>query len=408
MEQFRRIEHGEAPTNGASLEYEDLQEEGIIKNLARETDFDSVRLKRIVALPDLTRKENSPIKFIVDKIVTLQSFQSFDIVQIPETITVTNNFDRFGFPKNHPARTPSDTYFVAGDRVLRTHTTSMWLYYLDDPKTRELLEKRGWIGELCYGKVYRKDEIDSKHFPVFHQIDGLYISKRSVKEITLKDFQDILSEITRGVFGPQVEFRFLDDDFPYTNPSTQMEIKRGNDWLEIFGAGLVRDTVLENFGFDPKVYNGWAFGFGLERLAMIKNGIPDIRLFWSDDPRITKQFRDIDSRFKEVSKYPEIIRDISFVVAKSTPLNAFYEIVREAGLSRQSSGGAKTDGENLVEEVKKTDEYEDAAKFGADKKSYTFRIVFRSHERTLLNDEINKIHKSIEELVKKELKAEIR
>ena len=395
MEQFQRIEHGEAPTNGASLEYGDPAEERIIKGLAGKTDFDSLRLKRLLAMPDLTRKANSPLKFIVDAIITLQSFSDFDVVEIPETITVADNFDRFDFPKDHPARRPSDTYFVSNDRVLRTHTTSMWLYYLDDPKTRETLEKRGWIGELCYGKVYRKDEIDSRHFPVFHQIDGLSISKRSVKEITLKDFQDILAEITRGVFGPKVEFRFLDDEFPYTDPSTQMEIRWGDQWLEIFGAGLVKDSVLKNFGFDPTVYNGWAFGFGLERLAMIKNNIPDIRIFWSEDPRIKNQFTSINSQFKEVSKYPEIIRDISFVVSKTTSLNSFYEIVREAG-------------RDLVEEVKMTDQYEDDKKFGADRKSYTFRIVFRSHERTLLNDEINKIHKQIEELVKKELKASIR
>lgn len=392
---FLRIENGVSITGGALLTYHDSQEKEVIDEVMRKNDFDSARLKRLMALPDLTRKSNSPLKFIVDKILTISGFKHFDVVEIPETITVENNFDRFGFPKDHPARRPSDTYFVSSDRTLRTHTTSMWLYYLDDPKTREILESRGWIGELCYGKVYRKDEIDARHFPVFHQIDGLYIAKRSVREITLKDFQDILADIVKSVFGPNVEYRFLDDDFPYTYPSTQMEIKWRGEWLEIFGAGLVRDTVMQNFGFDPKKYNGWAFGFGLERLAMIKNGIPDIRVLWSEDPRITTQFKNVDSQYKEVSKYPEIIRDISFIISKSTSLNAFYEIVREAG------------GE-LVEEVKKTDEFEHDKKFGADKKSYTFRIVFRSHERTLTNDEVNTIHKNIEGLVRTQLNATIR
>ena len=128
---------------------------------------------------------------------------------------------------------------------------------------------------------------------------------------------------------------------------------------------------------------------------MIKMKIPDIRILWSEDPRITKQFTSIDSKFNEVSKYPAVVRDISLVVEKETSLNRFYEIVRHcAG--------------DLVEEVKLTDQYEDAAKFGADKKSYTFRIIYRSHERTLTNNEINDIHKQIEQLTQKELEAVIR
>jgi len=384
-----------AATGGNLITYEDLHEEKILNDLERRSDFDALRLKRLLALPDLTRKENSPVKFIIDKVLALPDFQWFDVVKTPETITVENAFDVFNFPPDHPGRKPTDTFFVTPDRALRTHTTSMWLYYLNDPEIRKQLEERGWLGELCFGKVYRKDEIDAKHFPVFHQIDGLYLIKRAKKEITLQILQDVLANIVRAIFGPKVEFRFLEDDFPFTNPSTQVEIKWGNDWFEVVGAGIVHTAVLKNFNLDPEVYNGWAFGFGVDRLAMIKMKIPDIRILWSEDPRITKQFTSIDSKFNEVSKYPAVVRDISLVVEKETSLNRFYEIVRHcAG--------------DLVEEVKLTDQYEDAAKFGADKKSYTFRIIYRSHERTLTNNEINDIHKQIEQLTQKELEAVIR
>ncbi len=257
------------------------------------------------------------------------------------------------------------------------------------------MNERGWVGEFAFGKVYRKDEIDRKHFPVFHQIDGLYLCKRADRVIGLKDLQDVLAEIVKGVFGPKIEYRFLEDEFPFTDPSTQIEIKFRNDWLEVVGAGVVRDSTLEHLGVDPKVYNGWAFGFGVERLAMMKAGIPDIRVLWSDDPRITKQFTSIDSRYKEVSKYPSVIRDISFIVKKDVVPNRFYEIVRE-------------EGGDLVEEVKKTDEYENDTKLGVENKSYTFRIVYRSFERTLTNEEVNKIHKVIESVSVKELSAKMR
>lgn len=393
---FKRVDLPEkSPTGGEFLKYEDPEEQKILAELEERNDFDALRLKRLLALPDLTRKANSPIKFIIDKILAIPDFKDFDVVEIPETVTVKNAFDLFNFPADHPGRKPTDTFFITPDRVLRPHTTSMWLYYLSDPKVRETLEKRGWLGELCYGKAYRKDEIDRKHFPVFHQIDGLYITKKAQKEITLKTLQNVLANIVRSIFGPKTEFRFLDDNFPFTNPSTQIEIKWGNDWLEVVGAGIVHTEVLKNFDLDPKVYNGWAFGFGLERLAMMKNNIPDIRIFWSEDSRIAKQFTSIDSKYKEVSKYPSVVRDISFVVSKEISLNRFYEIVRHcAG--------------DLVEEVTLTDQYEDEKKFGKDKKSYTFRIIYRSHERTLTNSEVNTIHGQVEEFVKKELGAAIR
>ncbi len=393
---FLRATLKETPfTGGEAISYDDPEEKPILESLSKRNDFDALRLKRLLALPDLTRKEHSPVKLVVDKILTLPELHGFDVVSIPETITLEHNFDTFDFSEDHPSRRETDTYFVAPNRILRTQTTSMWLYYLRDSEAVRKLEERGWVGLVSYGKVYRKDEIDRKHFPVFHQLDGLFLTKRMGKVIMLEDLQKVLTAIVCAVFGPKVVMRFLDDTFPYTDPSTQMEIKFGNDWLEILGAGLAKGTTLQKLGIDPKVYNGWAFGFGIERLAMQKMNIADIRVLWSDDPRVTTQFTSIESMYEEVSKYPAVIRDISFIVSKEIVPNRFYEIARELG-------------GDLIEEVQLTDNYENDAKLGPEKKSYTFRIVYRSFTRTLTNDEVNEIHKKIEELTKKDLAAVIR
>src|SRR3989338_6351797 len=163
--------------------------------------------------------------------------------------------------------------------------TVMWPYYLRDHEVLQRLEEEGNVGLLASGIVFRKDEIDKKHFPAFHQIDFLYICKKSQKVITVKDLEGVQADAVKSIFGPDIEFRFLTDSFPFTDPSIQIEIMWGNQWLEITGAGLVHQQVLKNFNLDPEIYNGWAFAFGVERLAMIKMGIPDIRILWSDDPR---------------------------------------------------------------------------------------------------------------------------
>jgi len=386
---------GGSPTGGDLITYNDRAETGIISKFIEQNNFESLRIRRLLDLPDLTRQTNSPLKFIVDKILKMPEFQNFDLITTPETETMENIFDMFNVPKNHPSRKTTDTYFLNSNRLLRTQTTIMWFYYLNDLKIRKLLEQQGYISALSYGKVYRKDEIDRSHFPVFHQIDGLYIIRKQEQNLTLNTLKEVLTSIIKIIFGPTVMFRFLEDTFPFTDPSTQIEIRNTNEWLEVLGGGLVHHDVLRNFGLDPSIYNGWAFGFGIERLAMIKNNIPDIRLLWSKNPLITEQFTDIESKFVEVSKYPSVVRDISFIVDKNTSLNSFYEIVRD-------HAGA------LVEKVSLTDRYENNKKIGNNKISYTFRIIFRSYEKTLTNTDINEFHKGIEENVKKDLKAIIR
>lgn len=377
------------------IEIKDSTEAKLLAEIHKRTDFKGIRIQNLLKLPDLTLKANSPIKFIVDKVVNLPRFKDFDVASIPQIISVKNNFDVLNTPKDHPSRRESDTYYASPDMVLRTQMTDVWPFYLREPATIKKLNNDGEAGALCFGKVYRKDEIDRNHFPAFHQIDGLYLCKREKRTITQKDLVDVLVDIAKMLYGEKVEWKVIPDDFPYTHQSVEMDIMVNGNWLEILGAGLVQDVVLQNLGVDPKVYNGWAFGFGLDRLAMIKMGISDIRVLWSDDERITRQFTGLDSKFKEVSKYPQAVRDISFIVAKNVGLNNYYEIVRDCG-------------GNLIEEVKLLDTYDDEKKFGKGNISYTFRIVYRSPERTLTSKEVNDTHEQIRSKTVLELKATLR
>lgn len=373
---------------------EDPQEKVLIEELNKRSDIKAERIKRLLALPDLTKKENSPVKILFDQIINLPRFDGFDIVEFPKFVTVEQCFDLLNAPKDHPSRKETDTYYVDEKYLLRTQMTAFWSFYLKDKEVLERLEKEGEIKALSPGIVFRKDEIDRSHYPAFHQIDGLLICKKEKKIISQDDLKAVQIDLAKGIFGPDIEYKFLDDTFPYTVESLEMDIKFNGDWMEVNGAGLVNPVVMEKFGLDPEVYNGWAFGFG-ERLAMIKMGIPDIRIIWSNDPRITSQFKDINSKFTEVSKFPATVRDISFVIDKNINLNNYYEIVRDYA-------------DDLIEEVKLLDEYENEEKFGVDKKSYTFRIVYRSSERTLTNEEINKIQEEIRKKTEQDLGAVLR
>jgi phenylalanyl-tRNA synthetase alpha chain len=349
----------------------------------------------LLKLPDLIKKENSPVKILVDQILKLPRFADFGLVDFPRIVTVQDNFDLLNTPKDHPSRGETDTNYLTDKDILRTQTTTMWPFCLRDKDILETLEKDGHFGALSTGIVFRKDEIDRNHYPAFHQIDGLYICRKDQKVITQKDLEDVEIDIAKSIFGNDVEYKFLVDSFPFTDPSVEMDIKFNDNWMEVVGSGLVHKEVLKKFGLDPEVYNGWAFGFGVDRLAMVKMGITDIRVLWSDDTRITSQFKDINSKYKEVSKYPETTRDISFIIDKNVNLNNYYEIVRDFS-------------ENLIEEVKLLDSYEDDAKFGKDKKSYTFHIVYCSPERTLTSEEVNEIQEKIRNKTVQDLNAVLR
>jgi phenylalanyl-tRNA synthetase alpha chain len=304
------------------------------------------------------------------------------------------SFDLFDFPAGHPARSKSDTYYVNDKNILRTHTTVCWYYYLMNGEIKKRIAQNEPVGCFSFGKVYRKDEIDRNHMNVFHQIDGWYLAPKSLKTIGKKDLEETLGNVAKAVFGPNVIYRLAEDTFPYTNPSMEMEIKAGDRWVEGNGCGVVKGSVLKKLGVDPNNYTGWAFGFGLERLAIASISLPDIRLLWSEDPRVTKQLK-LGQKFVEVSKYPAIVRDISFIVPKSFSPNDYFDLVRDTL-------------EDFAEQVELLDKYENTQKFGADKISYAYRITYRSLDRTLTNAEVDVLHKKLEETTQKAFSAAIR
>src|SRR3989344_5555758 len=276
------------------------EEKKLIGDLEKRTDADAKRMLRVLNLPDLSRTEGSPLKEIVNRASKVKSLAGFDVIQIPEIISTEVLFDLFNMPPGHPARSKSDTYYVYENHVLRTHDTVFWYYYLNHPEIKKKIEKRETLGVICYGKVYRKDEIDRQHMNVFHQFVGLLIGPDDKITITPDDLKNALSEIAKSIFG-QVNFRFYEHQFPYTDPSFEMEAEINGQWIEMLGSGMARKSVLANFGLTN--YHGWAFGFGLERLAIASLDLPDIRLLWSEDPRVTRQLK-LGQKFIEVSKYP--------------------------------------------------------------------------------------------------------
>src|SRR5262249_45598850 len=149
----------------------------------------------------------------------------------------------------HPARSRSDTYYIDDTHVLRTHDTVFWYYYLNHPEIKKRIANKETLGCLCYGKVYRKDEIDSKHMNVFHQFGGLYIGPDDKAKITPDDLKKALSEVGKSVFGA-TNFRFYEHQFPYTDPSFEMEAEINGQWIEMVGSGMVRKSVLSNLGVE--------------------------------------------------------------------------------------------------------------------------------------------------------------
>lgn len=374
------------------------EENSLRDQLIARNDTGAERLKRYLAMADLTKTEGSPVKAVIDRVINLPCFANFDIIDTPEIISPQIVFDLFNFPPDHPARQASDTYFVDQDHILRPHTSLMWKYYFDLPEVIEKMENYGSVGALSYGKVYRRDEIDWQHSNILHQFDGLFVIKKEMKIIKQADLEEICREVTRSVLSDDRKEKILVDKFPYTDPSIEMNVAWDDDqWVEVNGAGIVHPQVLHNLGIDGDKYNGWAFGFGVDRLAMLKMRIPDIRLLYSTDERITKQLADFNNTYQPVSKFPPVVRDISFIVDRDKfNLNAYYETVREVI------------GDKFIEEVERLDEYENEEKFGPGRKSYTFRIVYRHLERTLTNEEVNLIHERLHEETEKRYGAEVR
>lgn len=378
----------------ANLVITNKEENRLKVELEKRTDSEAARIKRYLNMGDLSRRDSGPIRELVNNIVGLEQFKGFDVITIPEIVPANASFDLFNFPLDHPARSKSDTYYVNDENILRTHTTVMWYYYFQQPEVREKIKSNLPLGVLSYGKVYRKDEIDRNHMNIFHQMDGLYLHPTSEKKITQDDLKEVLANVVKAAFGPDIKYRFNPDNFPYTNESLEMEVDKDGQWVEVLGAGLVQPEVLKRLDVEPEQYNGWAFGFGLERLAIIGMDLPDIRLLWSEDARVVKQLK-LGQKFEAVSKFPPVIRDISFIVKNDFLPNDYFDLIRDIG-------------GDLVEEVQLLDKYENEVKFGKDRVSYTYRIFYRSPERTLEATEVEPLQDEIYKQTALQYNAELR
>lgn len=244
-----------------------------------------------ITLPGRKANEGSlhPLTKTVAEIKEIVSDMGFDIVDGPEIEYVKYNFDALNIPKTHPSREVSDTFYIQDDVVLRTQTSGMQIRYM--------LDRKPPFRMVSIGKVYRPD-YDVSHTPMFHQMEGLMIGE----DVSFANFKAILENVVKKIFGKERNVRFRPHFFPFTEPSAEMDVEcgvckgkgcrvcKGTGWLEILGSGMVNPKVLEGVGIDPKKYQGFAFGLGLERITMLKYGIDDLRAFYDNDERFLDQF----------------------------------------------------------------------------------------------------------------------
>jgi len=221
-----------------------------------------------------------PINQMKDFIMEYLSSLGFEIINGPEIETEEFNFDKLNIKKSHPARQMHDTFYLnEKSYLLRTHTSPVQI--------RGMLDKKPPIAFVSGGKVYRKDD-DATHLPMFHQIEGLVVDKN----INFSHLKDIIYKIIFILFGDDVEIRFRPSYFPFTEPSAEVDIlSKDGKWLEVLGCGVVNPVVLKNCSVDPNEYSGFAFGLGIERIAMLLNNVNDIREFYKSNLDFLKQFK---------------------------------------------------------------------------------------------------------------------
>lgn len=235
-----------------------------------------------IFLPKITSDVGSihPINHMKDSIMSLLISFGFEVVDGPEIETEEFNFDMLNIKKTHPARQMHDTFYLENKSILlRTHTSPVQI--------RGMLEKNPPLAFISGGKVFRKDD-DATHLPMFHQVEGILIDKN----VSFAQLKDLIYKIIYSLFGEDIELRFRPSYFPFTEPSAEVDIlSKEGKWLEILGCGLINPIVLENCNIDSKKYSGLAFGLGIERIAMLKHGVKDIRDFYKSNLDFLKQFK---------------------------------------------------------------------------------------------------------------------
>lgn len=233
-----------------------------------------------------------PVSLVQDQLIDVFTGMGFDVVEGPEVEYDHYNFELLNLPKNHPARDAQDTFYIEDNIVLRTHTSPV--------QARTMLTRKPPIRIVCPGRVYRADEVDATHSPMFHQMEGLVIDE----DVTMADLKGTLDAFAKALYGDDVTTRFRPSFFPFTEPSAEVDLTcvnchgkgcrvcKGTGWIEVLGAGMVNPKVLDMCGIDSKKYRGFAFGVGLERIVMLRYGITDMRALYEGDVRFLSQFRE--------------------------------------------------------------------------------------------------------------------
>tara|TARA_Y100001970_G_scaffold288459_1_gene415794 strand:+ start:3856 stop:4869 length:1014 start_codon:yes stop_codon:yes gene_type:complete len=253
------------------------------KNIKQEFD---------VSLPEISRNFGSihPLTSVINEIKDIFNKIGFSSIYGPEVDTEYYNFEALNIPEHHPARDMQDTFYIDDELLLRTHTSGSQIHFME--------KNNPPIRIISPGRVYRNEDISVRSYCLFHQIEGLYIDKK----VTLSDLKGTLNYFAKELFGKNVKTRFRPSFFPFTEPSAEMDvywglnnesdyrITKGTGWLEILGCGMVDPEVFKSVNYDPDVWKGFAFGLGIERMAMLLYGIDDIRKFYEGDIRFLRQF----------------------------------------------------------------------------------------------------------------------
>ena len=274
-----------------SIESAIAQAQAEISRREMEKRLESEKLD--VTLPVEERSTGSlhPMSLVLEQLLDIFTGMGFEAVEGPEVELDHYNFELMNIPKNHPARDAQDTFYVDDNIVLRTHTSPV--------QARIMTTRKPPIRIVSFGRVYRADEADATHSPVFHQLEGLVIDEN----ISMGDLKGTLDTFARRLYGEGVTTRFRPSFFPFTEPSAEVDLTcaacrgkgcricKGTGWIEVLGSGMVNPKVLEMCGIDSSVYSGFAFGIGLERITMLRYGIKDMRLLYEGDERFLRQFR---------------------------------------------------------------------------------------------------------------------
>ena len=299
LKQMGKLSAEERPAMGqlanavrSEIEAKIAEKTALIKKAEQDKKLEKETLD--ISLPGKKTEKGGlhPLNTVLKDMINIFQSMGFDVVDGPEIETEYYNFEALNVPADHPARDMQDTFYVGDGLILRSQTSATQIRTMENRKPP--------IRMICPGRVYRADDVDATHSPVFHQIEGLVVDKG----ITMCDLKGTLEQFAREIYGSDTKVKFRPSFFPFTEPSVEVDVScsecggkgcrvcKGSGWIEILGAGMVHPRVLERCGIDPEEYSGFAFGIGLDRLTTTRYKISDIRLLFENDIRFLSQFDD--------------------------------------------------------------------------------------------------------------------